>query len=65
MQLMKENATIAAVYNNKSIAEQNSLDIGTLTHPNRTTRKVRHRVDSCASSHSLLFCLYLVQLGSC
>jgi 3'5'-cyclic nucleotide phosphodiesterase len=47
---MKENATIAAVYNNKSIAEQNSLDIGTLSYP--TLSKALAKVDLCPS-HSL------------
>jgi hypothetical protein len=39
---MKENATIAAVYNNKSIAEQNSLDIGTSNDSFRIPHEVTH-----------------------
>jgi hypothetical protein len=60
---MKENATIAAVYNNKSIAEQNSLDIGTSTQPcQKILNGVPTRRFLCLTP---IRCSLSLQLGSC
>jgi hypothetical protein len=59
-QLIKENVAIAAVYNNKSIAEQNSLDIGALSEGTVSTGS-----SFPCSCHASLSTLVRFQLGSC